>query len=319
MEKVSFIATVYNEESTIDRFVDSILSQNRLPDEVVIVDGGSTDATWNRLQTYTQKFQAKEISLSLYRSQGNRSCGRNFAIQRAKYEYVAVSDAGCILDPMWLAHLMKPVEKRNKDDKKPDVVCGFYSADIDDPTSFQKSLASYTCVMLDQLKPESYLPSSRSVLFTKSAWRSVGKYPEELDTCEDLVFARRLREAGYTHAMEKKALVYWPQKSTIIQAAKQLYGYAQGDGQARYIRPQNPLLFLRYLVGMLIVVWVLHTQASLLFVIVPLISYILWSIWKNYRYVNHWTACIWLPLLQFTADSMVMSGTIVGLIKRLRS
>jgi glycosyltransferase involved in cell wall biosynthesis len=43
--KISFITTVFNEEKTIDRFFESLLGQTKAPDEIVIVDGGSTDDT----------------------------------------------------------------------------------------------------------------------------------------------------------------------------------------------------------------------------------------------------------------------------------
>ena len=43
--RISFVATVLNEEKTIHSFLKSLGSQSRFPDEIIIVDGGSTDAT----------------------------------------------------------------------------------------------------------------------------------------------------------------------------------------------------------------------------------------------------------------------------------
>ena len=45
LKKVSFITTVYNEEKDIRLFLDSLINQTYLPEEVIIVDGGSTDGT----------------------------------------------------------------------------------------------------------------------------------------------------------------------------------------------------------------------------------------------------------------------------------
>ena len=47
MEKVkaTFITTVYNEETSVKEFLDSLFSQSKLPDEIIIVDGGSSDRT----------------------------------------------------------------------------------------------------------------------------------------------------------------------------------------------------------------------------------------------------------------------------------
>ncbi len=305
-EKVTVISTVLNEEDSVDRFIKSLLGQSRLPDEVVIVDGGSTDATVQKLKKHGFAFSDIGVDFTLVQRTSNRSVARNIAIRKAQHNILAVSDAGCILHRDWLKNLMVHFEKTGK----PDVVSGFYSADYDDPTVFQVALSTYTCTMPDKVDPESFLPSSRSVAYTRSAWKSVGGYPEELDTCEDLVFAKRLKEYGCQFVFEKNAIVYWPQKQNIFQAGKQLYGYAFGDGQALYFRKQTPFLYGRYLAGIVL----LFTWPTILLIAIPL--YILWSIAKNYRYINNVRALYLLPLLQFTADITVMSGMLHGIYDR---
>ena len=43
--KVSLISTVRNSAPHVEEFLGSVTAQTRAPDEVVIVDGGSTDGT----------------------------------------------------------------------------------------------------------------------------------------------------------------------------------------------------------------------------------------------------------------------------------
>jgi len=50
--RVSVIATVKNEAQTVHRLLDSLAAQTRPPDEVIIVDGGSTDETVEVLEEY---------------------------------------------------------------------------------------------------------------------------------------------------------------------------------------------------------------------------------------------------------------------------
>ncbi len=50
--RVSVIATVYNEQGSILRLLDSLAAQTRPPDEVVICDGGSSDGTADLVAAY---------------------------------------------------------------------------------------------------------------------------------------------------------------------------------------------------------------------------------------------------------------------------
>jgi len=304
MEKVTLITTVRNEEASIKIFLESILKQTRKPDEVILVDGGSTDKTLNIMKNY--KSRIKDIRI--FTKKGNRSVGRNFAIRKSTHSIIAVTDAGCILDKHWLENIMKPFE-----DKSIDVSAGFYKPHTN--SIFEKCLAAYTCVMPDQLDLQNFLPSSRSVAFRRFAWEKVKGYPENLDTCEDLVFAKRMKEAGLKFKTVKNAFVLWPQRKDILQAAKQFYAYAKGDGRAHFFRKTTPFLFGRYTLGITVFMYAIATANELLITgsILLIFLYLLWSIKKNYRYVKHWKAFFYLPLLQLVSDITVLSGTIIGL------
>ena len=48
----TLITTVLNEEETIGDFLKSLSSQTKLPDEIIIVDGGSTDKTLSIISNF---------------------------------------------------------------------------------------------------------------------------------------------------------------------------------------------------------------------------------------------------------------------------
>lgn len=302
--KISFITTVFNEEETVSRFLDSLFAQSKQPDEVIVVDGGSSDLT-------VAKMKNKNSKLKILIRPGNRAVGRNEAIRNAREDIIVCADAGCILDKSWLKNITEPFN-----DPKIDVVAGYYKPIA--RNVFQKCLATYTCVMPDRLDLKNFLPSSRSIAFRKSAWQKVGGYPEYLDTCEDLVFAKKLKDAGYKSKTRLDAIVYWPQRKNLKEAALQFYRYAEGDGKARYIRPQTPFLFLRYLIGggLFIAFLILKSLFILYLISIILFLYLLWSIAKNFKYVGNWQAVFILPILQFTADFSVMAGFLRGLFKK---
>ena len=183
--KVTLITTVKNEQYTIESFLESIKSQVKKPDEVIIVDGGSNDKTIEKIKSYESKIQ----NLKIIKKKGNRSVGRNTAIKKSLNQIIAVTDVGCILDKNWLEKIIQPFT-----DESIDVVSGFYKPKTHGV--FEKCLATYTCTMEDKLDKKNFLPSSRSIAFRKKAWEKIKGYPEYLDTCEDLVFAKNLKKAG---------------------------------------------------------------------------------------------------------------------------
>lgn len=312
--KVAFIATIYNEEKSISSFLESLFDQSQPPNEVILVDAFSTDKTYYILRRRIAQFQSrhKKIQIVVLRKKVNRAKGRNEAIRKCNSEIIACSDAGCTLDKNWLKNITSPFHFQNK---KVDVVAGYYKPIA--RNIFEKCLAAYTCVMPDKVTKD-FLPSSRSIAFKKTAWKEVGGYPEELDTCEDLVFAKNLKKGCFTFVVAKNAIVFWRQRKNIIEAFNQFFRYAKGDGEAFYIRPQTPLLFLRYLFALfLLFYFFIGNFRIVLLLMVLLVLYILWSIKKNYRYVNERSALLYLPILQFTSDVAVISGMIVGLLKKL--
>jgi glycosyltransferase involved in cell wall biosynthesis len=319
----SLICTVYNEEETIKSLLDSILRQTHLPDEVIFVDAQSTDSTFAMLQSYATHFKQKKVQYKLFQLSGNRSKGRNYAIEQAKGDIILVTDAGCVLDTNWVRNLIKAFTKGVS------VVSGYYLPTapplknkrdpIKKDSIFQRSLAAYTSTMPDilaKLGSSNFLPSSRSIAFKKSAWAEVKGYPENLRTSEDLTFARNLKENGAVFALAAEAVVYWPQKSSFIQAFKQFFNYAFGDGQAFYFRQTTPYLYGRYVFGiaLLILSVIFHAPLIAAICIGLICAYILWSIHKNYQYVAHWQAFFILPALQIISDIAVLSGMTLGII-----
>jgi len=113
-------------------------------------------------------------------------------------------------------------------------VAGFFEPDVD--TLFQIAMAATVLPLVDEIDPDKFLPSSRSVAFTKAAWQEAGGYPEWLDYCEDLLFDFAINDQESDRlsafAWSPNALVYFRPRENLTAFWRQYYQYARGDGKA---------------------------------------------------------------------------------------
>jgi glycosyltransferase involved in cell wall biosynthesis len=225
VESVAVIATVRNEAATIDDLLRSLLAGARQPDEIVIVDAGSTDGTYAALQGWAARVPRLRV---LAQAGCGRSEGRNLAIAATGAHWIAVTDGGVRLDPGWLAALLAPVQQATGE--IPDVVAGFFRMAPVSP--FELALGVTTLPVAREISPASFLPSSRSVLFSRPAWAAAGGYPEWLDYGEDLVFDLALRRAGARFVWAPLAIAYFRPRQRLPEFFFQYYRYARGDGKA---------------------------------------------------------------------------------------
>ena len=286
MIRFSVVIPTYNRSKLLKGCLKALLSQTFPKDkhEIIIIDAGSTDKTIKLIKSHSLKLKL------FIKPHLNRSQARNLAIKKARHSVICVSDAGNTLDPDWLKRITSPFKN-----KQVDTVAGYYQ--IKAKTIFQKSVAPFVAIMPDKFNPQTFLPSSRSLAFRRSAWKKVGQYPEELDFCEDLVFAQNLK-AKTNLVIKPQALVYWRQAKNLTQFFKQIKNYASGDVQARY-KPHLKKIFTTF-------------ARYPIFIIFPpiFILYLLWPIFKHYHYINHPFALIYLPLLQVVKDLGIMIGAI---------
>jgi glycosyltransferase involved in cell wall biosynthesis len=85
----SIITVTKNSENKIDKTIKSVLSQSYKNFEYIIIDGNSTDETFNKVK----KYKNKKIKI-FCRSDKNFYDGLNFAIKKAKGKYISVLNSG---------------------------------------------------------------------------------------------------------------------------------------------------------------------------------------------------------------------------------
>ena len=234
--KVSLVGTVLNAADHVGEFLASLDAQSLAPDEVVIVDGGSTDGTADLLRRHGGITVIVEPGANIAR-------GRNVAIAAAAHDVLAVADVDCVLEPDWLRHLVLPI------DEGADVAMGFYT-----PIAhglFQECMAAVNLpVDASEIDPRRFMPSARSVAFLREAWEAAGGYPEWLAIGEDMWVDHRWRELGFDLRFAPEAVVHWRMRSSMADTWMQYFRYARGDAQAGMHPERHALRFGVYAAGL---------------------------------------------------------------------
>jgi glycosyltransferase involved in cell wall biosynthesis len=245
--RVSVIVPVRDEEQSIRELLDSLLKQTRPPDEIVITDGGSVDATPQIIEEYIRQGAPVRLIRAGAALPGR---GRNLGAAAASSEWLAFTDAGIRLANNWLETLVT----RAAQDNAIDVVYGSWEPVTD---TFFKECAAIAYV--PPPAPRDGIVSRprfiASTLLRRDAWSAVNGFPEDLRSAEDLVFMDRVEHAGYRAVFEPRAQVHWNLRPTLGATFKRFLIYSRNNIRAGLWRQWQATILLRYglLIGLLAV------------------------------------------------------------------
>ena len=224
-KSVSVVMTVKNESDGCEVTLKSLSYQTRAPDEIIVVDGGSTDDTVQVIRS----FEASNPRIRLIEAPGaNIARGKNIGTEAATCEIIAATDSGCRAEPDWIEKLLQPFE----DNVDTEFVAGFYK--IETHTLLEEVVGLATMPgQLDPVDPETFNPSARSLALTKDLWSRAGGWPEWLYFSEDTLFDHKIRSMNAVWRFAENAIVHWRPRSSIRSIAKQFFNYGTGRGHTQ--------------------------------------------------------------------------------------
>lgn len=106
MATVSAVIPTWNRADLLQSILSNLRVQSRPPDQVIVVDNGSTDAT---------QIVAREFGVDLCVFPENRgfAAAVNEGIKQAKSEWILILNNDVVLEPEWLERLLHCAEREN--------------------------------------------------------------------------------------------------------------------------------------------------------------------------------------------------------------
>ncbi|MBL3619114.1 MAG: glycosyltransferase family 2 protein [gamma proteobacterium endosymbiont of Lamellibrachia anaximandri] len=173
--QISVIIPTYNRVDTLPRALDSVLSQHLAPDEVIVVDDGSTDETAELI--------SRRYPQCRYLHQPNQgvSSARNLGIREAQGEWIALLDS----DDAWLPQKLQLQSEALKAEPG-HLICHTEEIWIRNGVrvNAMHKHAKSGGFIFDRCLPLCAISPS-SVILHRSLFDSVGLFDERLPACED--------------------------------------------------------------------------------------------------------------------------------------
>ncbi|WP_288887385.1 glycosyltransferase family 2 protein [uncultured Eubacterium sp.] len=110
--KYSIIIPVYNVENYIDDCMVSILNQDYLDYEIIIVDDGSQDSSGEKVDFYAENYDKVRV---FHQDNSGVVSARRYGLKESKGEYVIFIDSDDYIEDGYLSYIDNIIKKNNPD------------------------------------------------------------------------------------------------------------------------------------------------------------------------------------------------------------
>ncbi len=224
----AIIVPCWNEEKTVHGTIESLLALEYPKDklEIIIVDDGSTDTTWDEILTYKDHPQIK-----IFRKEnGGKHTAVNFAIDQTKAELIGCLDADSFVSPHALIDMVRMFNERS------DIMAIAPTLIVDKPKNIvqwaqkiEYNMSVYLKKMQAFLNAIHVTPGPFSV-FRREVFERIGKFKKAHNT-EDQEIAYRMQENHMRIEHCQTAYVYTTAPDSVPKLYRQrlrwIYGFIQ--------------------------------------------------------------------------------------------
>lgn len=210
--RISVIIITRNTEEFMTDCLDSLVSQSRKPDELIIVDAESTDKT----HKIVKKFAKENDFIKLHVAALHKGESRNYGVKQATGDIVAFVDADTIINSLWVEELLKAFQ-----DPKVHAVAG---------KEVRLGYHGFAGLKRVPLKHKGYDVTypSVNIAYRKEVFEAVQGFDPWFKEAEDVDMNFRVVDAGYHLIYWEKAIVYHRVRSSFGGFMKQAFWYGFG-------------------------------------------------------------------------------------------
>ena len=187
---ISIIIPVYNVEDYVSETLDSVKNQTSLPDEVIVINDGSTDNSFNMIKNYSD---LKYFKIFETKNQGLGQT-RNYGISLAKSDYIYFLDSDDIIENNFIYEMRKLINQY----KNPDIILFSgktftHKKEIDNKINLKFTIEGQFFkgdkLLTKMVQKKETLPQSSRYLTKKELWTTNNlTYPNGIAEDESLFF-----------------------------------------------------------------------------------------------------------------------------------
>jgi len=326
---VAVVMPVRNEADQVDVTLESLWRQHRLPDEIVVADGGSTDQTVERVKRHGDRGVPIRVVDNATHFCGG---GRNAGVLATRAHVIVHMDFGNVADPGWLAAMVEPFES----DPELDYLGGIYHPKCD--TKFERVVAAVVnfndCIAatwpIERLREfvagleRAPLPGGMCMAYRRALWEQAGGFSTWARKGQDRLFGLRVRRLGRKIGLTAEAIVHYNTADSYRALYRQRFLSGLWGARTALPRPRFRRLAIGYaaLAGALLAACVWPT-----FLPAPFIAYAGYGYWNGWRKLDRLAAVTgerFTPgdrltslAVLFVRDAGVLLGNLLGELDRL--
>ncbi len=242
MGLVSVVVPTYNRAKLLVDALDSIVSQDYRPLEIIVVDDGSTDETPDVLERWgvAHERDTELVFITIFQSNQGGNVARNRGIAAVNGTYIGFLDS----DDLWhTSKLRKQIVAFQEDKNVGGVYCGVQHVDLETEQVIEPIDRSYAHGwLLDQMLIKDVTAPTSAYIVRKEVFAKVGGFDIDLQARQDWDMWIRLA-SEFKIACVKETLVDFRQHSGLRTASnpdKEIQAYRRILEKYAGLRAERP-------------------------------------------------------------------------------